>query len=73
MKAPSIAFLRIGQDKIYDSPTNFSILTIKRIHTNIIVTVEPFASNIAGRMYRCSGNEDELGAWYQVEINKFSS
>lgn len=73
MQQPSIAFLRIGQDAIYDSPANFSIMTIKKLYTSIIVAVEPFASNIAGRMYRCSGNENELGIWYQVEINKFQA
>lgn len=73
MRQPSIAFLRIGQDAIYNSPANFSIMTVKKLHTNIIVIVEPFASNISGRMYRCSGNITELGIWYQVEISKFQT
>lgn len=73
MQQPGIAFLRIGQDTIYDSPTNFSIMTVKRLYTSIIVTVEPFADNISGRLYRCSGSVNGLGIWYQAEISKFQA
>ncbi len=66
MADPSMAVLRIGTDPLYGSPTNWSVMEVVRTHTNVVVKVQPFATNLRGRLYLNCGSVNELFGWYRV-------